>query len=288
MLLWSQAAHAERFSGKVKLDRLDILVSDSAPYRGHFDLSSELPSQQDFILTNVRITFNFKDDKEWTIRSGEHIRQDTGRVERHKGQYPLSGMVTGQTDHYEKAVSTEVHSNPGEVAKLTIGRNIYYGTTSRRRQVTQIPQGQTTLLLGTYADTGDGGRLRQHYKITDRSLEQRLDGYDGYFTIQNKILDVTSAQDLAHRKRLDFELSGEGDYILLEATVWYEGQVSGELIPETPSVFFAKGSGLYGALAGGLVLGSFVWRRRGQGDDKAAGPPRRPRKTTKPQKQFPL
>lgn len=254
------------FSGTAELDRQFILVSEKKPYQGSFDVTALLPQGEDFVLTKAKITFEFQDDREWAQQLPQSTRQIAGEVVRHSRTITPSARIAGQTDHYVTALVTEILSNPSEVAELTIGRNIYYGTTSRRQEVIRTEQGRRKILLGTYTDAGDQGRVRRHVRITDTTLEQRRDGYDGAFVIKNKFLDVTSLQDLARTGRLDFSLAGKGDYTFIGATLWYEGFAAGSS-SEGAGAGAGSGDGVASwtlLLSGGVLSfgGLFWWRNR--------------------------
>ncbi len=273
MLLWPGGVSAATLSGKVRLDHQNIVITDQKIYRGQFDLRSELPVGDEYVLSKVIVSFKFQDDQEWVSKAGESSLTDSGKIVRRRGFSLKDNGIAGRTDHYFTSKSTIYLSNEEEVAKLIIGRNIYFATTMRRRDVSREVTGRRSMLLGVYPDEGDQGRLRQHHRITESVVETRRDGYDGMFEMRQKALDITSAQDLAHEGVLDFELSGTGDYIFMEATLHYEGYTTGAEPPEQESVGmlgrFFTWLGLFSLPVGGLL-----WIKR----NRPAQPPRRRRR----------
>ncbi|PCI45546.1 MAG: hypothetical protein COB49_09950 [Alphaproteobacteria bacterium] len=258
MLLGSGQAEAGGLSGELWLDNQDIFVSGRQKYHGQFDLRSRLPMDDEFILSKVTVSFKFQDDREWVSKAGPHSLTDTGKVIRHRRLSLRKSRAAGQTDHYYTAKSIIYLTNEEEVAELAIGRNIYYATTMRRRDVTRESLGQKSIILGTYSDSGDNHRIREHHRITESVVEPQRDGFDGLFAIRQKNLDLAVVQDLAHRGVLDFELGGKGDYIFVEATLKYEGYVTG---PEVMEDTAFSGS-FWLALFGLPIGGGLFWRKR--------------------------
>ncbi|MBL4801345.1 MAG: hypothetical protein JKY45_05575 [Emcibacter sp.] len=268
-LLWFDQAAAVSLSGKLHLNKQAILISGEKKYNGKFDLRSILPMGDEFVLSKVIVSFKFQDDMEWIKKTGQHSLENTGKIIRHGGFSVRRNAVAGQTDHYYTAKSIIHLSNEEEVAKLTIGRNIYFGTTMRRKDVTRENLGQKNMMMGVYEDDGDNGRIRQHNRVTQSILETHLDGYDGLFEMRHKVLDLATAQDLAHSGVLNFELAGTGDYIFVEATLQYEGYAAegqGKL----------EGTSLLGNVSWfilfGLTIGGLFWWKKKQ---PAPGKPER-------------
>ena len=261
-MLWPSEAGATGLSGKLRLDNQNILVIGSKKYHGQFDLRYKFPVGDDFVLTKVVVNFKFQDDKEWVSKSGNSSLENTGKIVRHNGFSLRKKNVVGQTDHYYAAKSTVYLSNVEEVAKLTIGSNRYYSTTIRRRDVTQEILGEKKINLGTYRDTGDNHRMRQHYRITESIVESHRDGYDGLFEIRRKELDLATIQDLAHSGILKFELGGQGDYIFDEATIQYEGHIAGLEITERPQGGLFNGSIWLALLSLPMGWGFIWWKKR--------------------------
>ena len=262
VLFWSSPAAATILSGKFRLDNQAIIISGEEDYYGEFDLRSLLPMGDEFVLSKVIVSFKFQDDKEWVTKAGQSSLEDTGKVIRHGGFLVKRKSIAGQTDHYFTAKNIIHLSNEEEVAKLTIGRNIYFGTTMRRREVVQETIGQKSILLGTYSDDGDDGRIRQHHRITQSVLETHRDGYDGLFEMRHKVLDLAAAQDLAHSGVLEFELSGKGDYIFSEATLQYEGYTTGQEARDDTEGSMSDGMLWFMLL--GLAAGVFFWWKKPQ------------------------
>lgn len=260
MLVWPGEAGAATLSGELRLDNQDILVSETQKYHGQFDLRSRLPMGDEFVLSKVIVSFEFQDDKEWIRKTGPRSLENTGKIVRHAGSFLRDKSIAGQTDHYYTAKSIVYVTNEDEVAELAIGRNVYYGTTTRRRTVTRESQGEKSINLGAYSDNGDNHRTRQHFRITQSVLESHIDGYDGLFGIRRKTLDLAVVQDLAHTGLLDFELGGRGDYIFVAAKLQYQGYITGQEVME------GKGDGLFsGSLWLGLVslpIGGLLWRKK--------------------------
>ncbi len=262
MWLWSNVAVATILSGELRLDNQDILISPTQKYHGQFDLRSKLPMGDQFVLSKVIINFRFQDDKEWVRTPGPNSMEDTGKVNRHDGIALRNKRVSGQTDHYYIAKRTIHMTNEEEVVELTIGRNIFYGTTIRRREVTRENLGQKSVNLGAYRDIGDNHRTRQHFRITESVLETYMDGYDGLFEIGRKQLDLATVQDLAYTGLLEFELGGKGDYIFVDATLLYEGYVTGLDVKENTGNSLFSGS-LWLALFS-IPIGGILWRKKSQ------------------------
>jgi len=260
MLLMPAEAGAAALSGELRLDNQNILISEPERYNGQFDLRSRLPMGDEFVLSKVIVSFGFQDDREWIRKAGPNSLEDTGRIVRHEGLPQHGKRVAGQTDYYYTAKSIINLSNEEEVAKLAIGGNVYFGTTMHRRDITRENLGQKSINLGAYRDQGDNDRIRQHYRITDSILESHKDGYDGLFTIRRQTLDLATVQDLARTGLLDFELSGQGDYIFVEASLHYEGYVVGQEIIEDEGNLVFSGS-LWLALFT-VPLGGLLWRRK--------------------------
>jgi len=279
MLFFPPSAGAESLSGKAHLSNQNILISGPQKYQGQIDLRSHLPMGDEFALTKVIVSFMFQDDKEWVRATGESSLQDTGKIIRHSGSAFRKKEVSGQTDYLYVSRDIVDLTNEGEVAELTIGRNIFYGTTLRRRDVTKEILGQKSLLLGTYNDAGDNGRLRQHYRLTDEILETRQDGYDGPFEIRHKYLDLSAVQDIARTGILDFELAaGEGDYIFVEARVSFAGHIMGrQAAPEHADPFIKP---IWLAMIG-LPLGGVVWWKKNRVASAQKQPGRNRRRLTR-------
>ena len=263
-IIWTGESGAKSLSGKYRLDNQDILISDSQKYRGQFDLRSQLPMGNEFVLSKVIVSFKFQDDKEWTRKDGKSSLRNTGKIVRHAGSPLRKRTVAGRTDYYYEAEQIEYLSNEEELAELTIGRSKYFATTMRRRDVSRDILGQKSIILGTYSDEGDEHRIRQHHRITTSILERRRDGYDGLFEIRRKTLDLSAAQDLAHSGILEFELGGRGDYIFVGATIQYQGFTTGKIGSEDTQ------SGSFGGLLTwlmllGVAIGGVFWWKKGRG-----------------------
>jgi len=250
---------AAGLSGKARLDNQDILISPTAKYRGRFDLGSQLPLGDEFVLTDVTVSFKFLDDREWVRTTGQGGLRDTGRIVRHPGGALMSKSIAGQTDHYYESKVIVRMRNEEEVAELTIGRNKFYGATMRRREVSREPQGQQAIILGVYPDPGDDHRLRKHYRITETMLETELDGYDGPFEIRQRKLGLAAVQDLARHGFLDFELAGKGDYIFQDATLWFQGYTTGE---EKPGAEGRWPAPVLWLLLSGFPLAGLAWWKK--------------------------
>ncbi|MCF6215702.1 MAG: hypothetical protein L3J58_05960 [Emcibacter sp.] len=261
MLLFPLCAGAESLSGKVQLSDQNILISGPQKYQGQIDLRPYLPMGDEFVLTKVIVNFIFQDDKEWVRTVGKTSLENTGKIVRHAGSAFHKKSISGQTDYHYISRSVIDMTNEGEVAQLTIGRNVFYGTTMRRRDVIKEPMGQKSLMLGTYRDPGDNARLRQHYRITDEIMETRRDGYDGSFEMRHKYLDLSAVQDIARSGLIPFELGGQGDYIFVEALVTYEGHIMGS---QAASMEKTLSQGPIWLALLGLPLGGAVWWRKQQ------------------------
>ncbi|VAV95170.1 hypothetical protein MNBD_ALPHA02-1562 [hydrothermal vent metagenome] len=272
MLLWPEASASATLSGNVRLDHQNILITDQKIYHGQFDLRSELPVGDEYVLSKVIVSFKFQDDQEWASKAGESNLTDSGKIVRRRVFSLKDNGIAGRTDHYFTSKSIIYLSNEEEVAKLTIGRNVYFATTMRRRDVNREVTGRRSMLLGIYPDEGDQGRLRQHHRITESVVETRRDGYDGLFEMRLKALDLTSAQDLAHEGMLNFELSGTGDYTFVEATLQYEGYTSGgEFSKQEPVGTLGRFFTWLGLIS--LPIGGLLWMKRNR-----PAPPRRRRR----------
>ena len=260
MLLLSDLAGATGLSGELQLYNQDILVTDKQNYQGQFDLRSKLPMGDEFVLTKVSVSFDFQDDQEWIRKAGTSSLENTGKIVRHKGIFQRNKRIAGQTDHYYIAKSIINLSNEEEVAKLSIGSNIYFGTTIRRREITTENMGQKSINLGAYRDDGDNNRTRQHFRVTQSVLESQTDGYDGLFGIGLRTLDLATVQDLAQTGVLNFELSAQGDYIFVEAKLEYEGFVIG------PDVVKGNGNQLFSGTLWlalfSIPIGGLIWRKK--------------------------
>ena len=254
MLLFPLSVGAESLSGKVQLSSQNILISEPQKYRGQIDLRPYLPMGDEFVLTKVIVNFMFQDDKEWVRTVGKSSLENMGKIIRHSGQ------SSGQTDYHYISRSVIDMTNEGEVAQLTIGRNVFYGTTMRRRDVTKETLSQKSVMLGSYSDPGDKGRLREHFRITDEILETRRDGYDGSFAMRHKYLDLSAVQDTARTGLIPFELGGQGDYIFVEARVSYEGYIMGSQAGSMEKTL-SQGP-IWLALLGLPVGGAVWWRKR--------------------------
>jgi len=268
MLLWPVSVAATNLSGKIRLTNQDILITgvqknqpqknQPQKYKGQIDLRSQLPMGDEFVLTKVTVTFKFQDDKEWVRKPGKASLNNTGKITRHPGSALRKKSIAGQTNlHYTMENLIEM-SNEQEVAELHIGRNRFYGTTMRRRDATREILGQKKMMLGIYPDAGDGGRIRQHYRITEEIRQTRRDGHDGLFEIRHKSLDLSAMQDIARTGMLNFELAGEGDYIFLEARVAYEGHMLGQTVSQEGGLF----DGMIWLAMGGLPLGGLIWWKK--------------------------
>ncbi len=268
MLLFPLSVGAESLSGKVQLSSQNILISGPQKYQGQIDLRPNLPMGDEFVLTKVIVNFMFQDDKEWVRTVGKSSLENTGKIIRHSGQNSgqNSGLdfrkksISGQTDYHYITRHVIDMTNEGEVAQLTIGRNVFYGTTMRRRDVTKETLSQKSVMLGSYSDPGDNGRLREHFRITDEILETRRDGYDGSFAMRHKYLDLSAVQDTARTGLIPFELGGQGDYIFVEARVSYEGYIMGSQAGSMEKTL-SQGP-IWLALLGLPVGGAVWWRKR--------------------------
>lgn len=254
MFPWPIMAGPTELSGKYRLSNQDILIPKGQKYHGRIDLRSQLPMGDEFVLTNVNISFKFQDDREWVSTPGAAELKNTGKITRHPGSPFRHKSIVGQTDYHYTLKSIIHMTNEEEVAELTIGRNKFFATSMRRRDTTREDQGRKVMMLGIYRDDGDNDRTRQHYRITEKFREIRRDGYDGLFEIRHKSLDLSSVQDLAHSGILDFELAGQGDYIFMGATVWYEGHGSGQTASDN-NIFSAP----VWIIMSGLPLGGWFW-----------------------------
>jgi len=261
MFLLPLPVGATSLSGKAQLAEQNILISEPQKYQGQIDLRQHLPMGDEFVLTKVIVNFMFQDDKEWVRTVGKSSLENTGKIARHAGSVFRKKSISGQTDYHYISRSVIDMTNEGEVAQLTIGRNIFYGATMRRRDVTQEPVGQKSLMLGIYSDPGDNARLRQHFRITDEILETRRDGYDGYFAMRHKYLDLSAVQDIARTGLIKFELAGQGDYIFVEARATYEGYIMG---PKSASLDTSLYKGPIWLTMLGLPIGGAVWWRKRQ------------------------
>ncbi|VAX08211.1 hypothetical protein MNBD_ALPHA03-889 [hydrothermal vent metagenome] len=261
LLLFPLSVGAESLSGKIQLPSQNILVSGPQKYQGQIDLRPYLPMGDEFVLTKVIVNFLFRDDKEWVRTVGKSSLEDTGKIIRHSGSAFRKKSISGQTDYYYISRRVIDMTNEEEVAQLTIGRNVFYGTTMRRRDVTKKPVGQKSVMLGTYREPGDNARLRQHFRITDEILETRRDGYDGFFEIRHKYLDLSAVQDIARTGLIKFELAGQGDYIFVEARATYEGYIMG---PKSASLDTSLYKGPIWLTMLGLPIGGAVWWRKRQ------------------------
>lgn len=273
ILLYTGEAAAAVLSGEFRLNNQDILVSQSQKYPGRFDLRSELPLGDDFVLTKVYVSFKFQDDQEWIRKAGPKSLKNTGKVMRHGGASSNKKSKGAQADHYYTGKSIVHLSNEQEVAELTIGTTIFYSATMRRREVVIENIGQKILNLGRYRDVGDHQRLRQHYRITDTTVETQWDGFDGPFEIRRKELDLATVQDLAHTGILDFELGGQGDYIFVDARLDYEGFIAGQEATAEPENGFFSTPVWLGLVS--LPVGGFLWRNRNRGGGAQRRPPQK-------------
>lgn len=268
MLFFPFSVGAESLSGRVQLAEQNILISEPQKYQGQIDLRPYLPMGDEFVLTKVIVNFMFQDDKEWVRTVGKSSLENTGKIARHTGsafrKKFISGRkksISGQTDYHYISRSVIDMTNEGEVAQLTIGRNVFYGATMRRRDVTKETLSQKSLMLGSYNDPGDNGRLRQHFRITDEILETRRDGYDGSFEMRHKYLDLSAVQDTARTGLIPFELGGQGDYIFVGARVTYEGYIMGSQAVSMEKTL-SQGPIWLALLV--LPLGGAVWWRKRQ------------------------
>ncbi len=261
MFLLPLPVGATSLSGKAQLAEQNILISEPQKYQGQIDLRQHLPMGDEFVLTKVIVNFIFQDDKEWVRTVGKSSLENTGKITRHAGSVFQKKSISGQTDYHYISRSVIDMTNEGEVAQLTIGRNVFYGATMRRRDVTKETLSQKSLMLGSYNDSGDNGRLRQHFRITDEILETRRDGYDGSFEMRHKYLDLSAVQDTARTGLIPFELGGQGDYIFVEARVTYEGYIMGS---QAVSMEKTWSQGPIWLALLGLPLGGAVWWRKRQ------------------------
>lgn len=262
MLLLTGTVQATTLSGEFRLDNQDILISGPQKYHGHFDLRYELPFGDEFTLSKVTVRFIFRDDKEWVKGLGPNSLKDTGKVTRHEGSLLQKKKGAGQTDLHYTAKNITYLTNEEEVAELTIGRNVYYGATIRRRDVTREILGQKKMILGFYRDEGDNNRMREHFRITETILETQRDGYDGLFEIRRITLDLATVQDLAHTGLLKFELGGKGDYIFDGAKLYYEGYMTGQAMEDAQESGLFSGSLWLGLFS--LPIGGLLWRKKRQ------------------------
>ena len=269
MLLYTGDVAAAVLSGEFRLNDQDILISKSQKYQGRFDLRSDLPLGDEFVLTNVYVSFKFQDDQEWVGKAGSNSLENTGKIIRHGGRFRGTESKGAQTDHYYTAKRFVHLSNEPEVAELTIGTTVFYSASMRRREFVTENIEQKSINLGRYRDAGDHQRVRQHYRIMNTTVESQWDGYDGPFEIRRKKLDLATVQDLAHSGILDFELGGQGDYIFIEAKLHYEGFSAGQQVIEEPENGFFSTPVWLGLV--GLPVGGLLWRNR----SRAGGAPRR-------------
>lgn len=272
---------AATLSGKARLDNQNVFVAPSQHYKGRFDLRSQLPLGDEFVLSSVKVSFKFQDDKEWVNKLDAGSLKNTGRIIRHEGSVLLPKSIAGQTDLYYESVQMVHKSNEEEVAEVTISRNKLYSTTVHRREVTRESHGQKVMLLGTYEDSGDNHNLRKHYRVTDMVTESHLNGYDGPFEIREKILDLTAAQDLARDGYLDFELSGKGDYIFVSASISYQGYTTGVERPDSHETVMPAAVLWFAGVS--FPVGGLLWWRNGQRKTHRKQKIRRRRRDSHPQ-----
>ncbi|MFC7048590.1 hypothetical protein [Emcibacter nanhaiensis] len=253
-------ALAADLKGSISLAPEEVLISGDKPYSGQFDLREQWGDNPQLTLTRLVVTFHFRDNDQWQMKERRGRPEKDGRPLR----TVVKSLVGSEAPALEQRYSREVYniySNPIEVARLQIGTDRFFAATSRRRLEERHDHGESRSFLGLKPDPETGNKVAA-YSVTRRTLVEQWDGYADQFSIRNKILSLDALLDLAEDGVLPFTLDGDGDYLLVGATLDYEGyaypgfNIAAE---EEEEVALHVPLGLLGLIGGG---GLFLVRRK--------------------------
>ena len=207
--------------GSISLAAEEKLISGDKPYSGVFDLREQWGDNPQLTLTRLVVTFHFRDNDDWQMKERRGRPEKDGRPLRTTVKNLVGSEEPALEQHYIREVHN-LYSNPIEVARLQIGSDRFFAATSRRRLEERHDHGARRSFLGIKSDPETGLDVAT-YSVTRRTLVEQWDGYADQFAIRNKILSLDALRDLAEDGVLPFTLDGEGDYLLVGATLEYEG-----------------------------------------------------------------
>jgi len=236
-------------SGRLTLRPDALLITAENPYTGHFDLTGKWGDAPRVILTRLSVTFLFQDNDKWHRRERRGLPQKVNASRR----FMTEGGNRAPRPAVEETYMQEVvvtYSNPEELARLRIGADMFFAASSRRRHERTLDRGEARSFMGLRDDPVSGERLAL-YQITQRRLREEWDGYADRFAIRRKMLSLAAMRDLTEDGILPFTLDGRGDYLLMEASLEYEGYA----LPGVAGEAEGQNILLHQTLPYGLVLG---------------------------------
>ncbi|WP_321394227.1 hypothetical protein [Emcibacter sp.] len=253
--LWSvDATAAATLKGSASLSSEEILIRGDSPYQGQFDLRGQWGDNPQVTLTRLVISFYFKDNDQWQVKERRGRPEKDGRPLRTVTRSLIGTEEPALEQRYTQDIYT-LYSNPIEVARLQIGADRFFAATSRRKHEKRHDRGQSRSFMGLKPDPETGGELAS-YSLTSRTLVEQWDGFADKFSISSKFLSLEALRDLSEDGILPFTLDGEGDYLLIGATLDYEGYAHPgfEIVEEEEEFPVHVPLGLLGLVGGGGVV----------------------------------